>query len=127
MYIWFLYTYVIFLSFNSKCLFLKVLSMFLRFLFLFFLNACIPLYDVHLSIYISTCTLEKGNVCIHYFIYYFLKKSCIVLFFIMNNLTVFFHIIMFLLFPHHDSMITTEYQCRCCHTYNLQKMGDRVI
>ena len=24
-------------------------------------------------------------------------------------------------------MITTEYQCRCCHTYNLQKMGDQIV
>ena len=130
MYIWFLYTYVIFLSFNSKCLFLKVLSMFLRFLFLFFLNACIPLYDVHLSTYISTCTLEKGNMCtLHH--YYLLFSKKIIMYILYCFLTVvFFHIIIMLLFPlsmtTRTLMITTEYQCRCCHTYNLQKMGDIV-
>ena len=130
MYIWFLYTYVIFLSFNSKCLFLKVLSMFIRFLFLFFLNACIPLYDVHLSTYISTCTLEKGNMCtLHH--YYLLFSKKIIMYILYCFLTVFFHISIMLLFPLIMTtrtllMITTEYQCRCCHTYNLQKMGDIV-
>ena len=92
MYIWFLYTYVIFLSFNSKCLFLEVLSIFLRFLFLFFLNACIPLYDVHLSTYISTYTLEKGNMCtLHH--YYLLFSKKIIIYILYCFLTVFFHII----------------------------------
>ena len=103
-------------------------DMFLRFLFLFFLNACIPLYDVHLSTYISTCTLEKGNMCTLHHYYLLFSKKIIMYIILYCFLTVFFHIIIMLLFPLIMTtrtllMITsTEYQCRCCHTYNLQKM-----
>ena len=83
-------------------------DMFLRFLFLFFLNACIPLYDVHLSTYISTYTLEKGNMCTLHHYYLLFSKIKIIMYILYCFLTVFFHIIiMFVVVSsHHDDSDT---------------------
>ena len=82
-------------------------DMFLRFLFLFFLNACIPLYDVHLSTYISTCTLEKGNMCTLHHYYLLFSKIKIIMYILYCFLTVFFHIIIHVVVSsHHDDSDT---------------------